>query len=265
MTKSTLVRPLRTPLSSATRHDAHLTGVTLYDPDCLDMGPIPIGAGESARELRAHREAQMRDVLQEAVAHFQHSCQVANVRHEVIRETGDAFGAIISASRYHDVIVCGLKNLFAHGIVDEPPNELVRMVEEGVRPLIAVGEEFREIKRVLIAYSGSTESAKTMKRFVQFRHWPSAALRIVTFDRDQDAAEERLAKAKRYCQLHDLEPETEAVQESALDSLLPYAHGWNADMIVMGNSAKRLLLRRLFGETALHVVAQSDRPLFLSM
>jgi nucleotide-binding universal stress UspA family protein len=228
------------------------------------MGPIPIGAGESARELREHREKQMREVLDKAVAHFQQSCQSAGVKHDVIRESGDAFGAIISDSRYCDVVVCGLRNLFAHGIVDEPPNELVRLVEEGVRPLIAVGEEYREIKRVLIAYSGSTESAKTMKRFIEQRHWPQATLKIVTFDSDREAGNERLAKAHRYCQLHGFQAEVETVEKSPSDSLLPYAQGWNADLIVLGNSARRLLLRRIFGETALNVVALADRPLFLS-
>ncbi len=248
----------------AKQHEAHLTGVTLFDPDCLDMGPIPIGAGESARELREHREAQMREVLEHAVTHFQTSCKSAKIAHDVIRETGNAFSAIISASRYYDVIVCGLRNLFAHGVVDEPPNELVRLVEEGVRPLIAVGEDYREIKRVLIAYSGSTESAKTMKRFIEQRHWPDATLKIVTFDTDREAADTRLAEARHYCELHGFKPEIEAVAESPSSSLLPYAQGWNADLIVLGNSAKRLLLRRIFGETALNIVGNADRPLFLS-
>lgn len=249
----------------ASRHEAQLTGVTLYDPECLDVGPIPLGAGGSARELREHREARIREVLDEAVSQFEHACHAAGVSHQIIRATGDPFESMISAARYHDVIVCGLKNLFAHGVVDEPPNELVRMVEEGVRPLIAVSDAFREIKRVLIAYSGSTESAKTMKRFIQFRHWPDAVVRIVSFDRDRNGAEERLAKARDYCQLHGFNPDTEAVQDRPLDALLPYARGWNSDLIVMGNSAKRLLIRRLFGETALHVVAHTDLPLFLSM
>jgi nucleotide-binding universal stress UspA family protein len=249
----------------ARRHDALLTGVTLYDPDRLDLGPVPLGAGESARALREHRDARIREVLQVAVAEFAQACQASQVPHEVIRETGNACESMISASRYHDVIICGLRHLFAHGVVEEPPVELVRMVEGGVRPLIAVAEEFREIQRVLIAYSGSTESAKTMKRFVQFRHWPDAALRIVSFDQDRSAAEERLARAQRYCQLHGFAAETEFVQDDAVDSLLPYARGWNADLIVMGNSARRLLIRRLFGETVLHVVANTDRPLFMSM
>ncbi len=35
-------------------------------------------------------------------------------------------------------------------------------------------------------------------------------------------------------------------------------------LIVVGNSAKNLLLRRIFGETALQVIQNADRPLFLA-
>jgi hypothetical protein len=47
--------------------------------------------------------------------------------------------------------------------------------------VIAVSGKFRPIQKVLIAYSGSMASAKTMKRFVQLRLWPDVQLKIVTF------------------------------------------------------------------------------------
>lgn len=41
------------------------------------------------------------------------------------------------------------------------------------------------------------------------------------------------------------------------------ANVWQAYMIVMGNSAHNLLVKRLIGETALHVIRNADRPLFM--
>jgi len=34
--------------------------------------------------------------------------------------------------------------------------------------------------------------------------------------------------------------------------------------MVVGNSAKNLLRRRIFGETALHAIQNANRPLFLA-
>ena len=36
------------------------------------------------------------------------------------------------------------------------------------------------------------------------------------------------------------------------------------DMIVLGNSVRGYLMRKIFGETALHVIQHADRLLFLS-
>jgi nucleotide-binding universal stress UspA family protein len=46
--------------------------------------------------------------------------------------------------------------------------------------------------------------------------------------------------------------------------LLPFARENDADLIVMGNSANKALLRRLLGDTVLETIKSADRPLFLS-
>jgi nucleotide-binding universal stress UspA family protein len=246
----------------AVTHGARLCAVTLFNPESLGGEAVPIGAGDSARELREHRIGQMQETLDQAGVYFEKAAKKAKLEYEIVLETGNSFQQLISCSRYYDLIICGLRSLFS-GKDEAPPHELILLVEEGVRPLIAVGETYHPIERVLIAYSGSTESAKTMRRFVQLRLWPDATMRIVTFERDQEKGQTRLDDAARYCQIHGFSPEIEVVSQAPRDALLSYAAGWNADLIVLGNSAKGLLLRRIFGETALHVVANSDRPLFL--
>jgi nucleotide-binding universal stress UspA family protein len=129
---------------------------------------------------------------------------------------------------------------------------------------LAVSQGFHPISKVLIAYSDSMESAKAMKRFVQMRLWPEAKLRIVTFAHQADKAEQLAGDAADYCRAHGFEPEVACVPESPKNHLLPYAAEWGADLTVVGNSARNLLLRRIFGETAWHVIRHSDRPLFLA-
>ena len=246
-------------------HDVQLTGVTLFDVNRIDStGPVPIGAGQLAKELRESRHDSVQSVIQAAEVYFRSECKKAGIEHRVQRETGDPLAALISLTRYHDLVVCGLQSLFEHGVIDEPHDELAKLVKEGVRPLLAVTDKDRPIKRVLIAYSGSMESAKTMRRFVHLRMWPAAELRLVTFHEKAEAGEVLLADAAEYCRAHGFEPETEYVHKPSLANLLPYATEWGADLIVLGNSAKNLLMRRILGETALHVMRNSELPLFLA-
>lgn len=249
----------------AIANDAELTGVTLFDVDRLDdTGSAPIGASQFAKELRESRLDSVSAIIRAAAKEFTTACEKAGVRHRLQHETGDPLESLVSLTRYHDLVVCGLQSLFEHGVVDEPPNELAMLVQEGVRPILAVSEKDRPIKKVLIAYSGSMESAKTMRRFVQLQLWPEAKLRIVSFHESSEAGESRLEKAAEYCRAHGLNPETECVQEPPLEHLLPYADDWKADLIVLGNSAKSMLLRRILGETALHVMRNAELPLFLA-
>lgn len=249
----------------ALAHDAQLTGVSVLDEGRLTAtGPVPIGGGHYAHELAVHRLQRGQELVEWSIKEFVEACQAAGVRHRVLREIGEPFTLMINEARYHDLMVCGLRSLFEFDLVPDPLDSLVRLVQSGVRPLLAVSQGFHPIKKVLIAYSGSMESAKTMKQFVQMRLWPGSTIRLVSFaDGGRDAGQ-LVADAAEYCWSHQLEVETDRVNGSPKEKLLPYAGSWGADLTVIGNSAKNLLLRRIFGETALHAIRNADRPLFLS-
>lgn len=249
----------------AKAHGAELTGVTLFDTGRLSpSGAVPIGAGHLVKELKESRLDDVSGVIAAAEVHFAMACERAGVKYVMRREEGDALASLISLARYHDLVICGLQSLFAHGVVDEPHDELAMLVREGVRPLLAVSEQNRPIEKVLICYSGSIESAKTMRRFVHLRMWPNAQLKIVTFGTRKPEPEKLLADAAEYCRAHGFYPDTAHIVDTPKSSILPYAESWDADLIVLSNSAKRMLLRRLLGETALHVMRNSELPLFLA-
>jgi nucleotide-binding universal stress UspA family protein len=249
----------------ATAHDAELTAVSVVDIHRLSrVGPVPLGASTYAAELRNHRLNVAREHVEQSLQQFSDACAKLSVRHRTLREEGEPFSLMIDEARYHDLMIFGLRSLFEFDLVSDPHDALVRLVSSGVRPIIAVAPEHRPIERVLIAYSGSMESAKTMKQFVQTRLWPNAKVRIVTFEHSPDKAEALVADAADYCRTHGIEPEAAYVPQSPKSHLLSEAETWGADLIVVGNSAKNLLLRRIFGETALHVIRESDRPLYLS-
>jgi nucleotide-binding universal stress UspA family protein len=250
----------------AQHHGADLTGVTVVDVGRLRrIGPVPLVASASAaRELREFRLEVAQEHVNEATDQFVSACRAAGIAYSVRQEEGNPFDLMASSARYHDLIVVGLKSLFEHDVVCDPHDVLVRLVAGGVRPLLAVSADARSIRRVPIAYSGSMESAKTMKWFVQLGLWPKAQVRIVAFEHQADVAEQLVGDAADYLRKHGFEPEEAYSPESPRHHLLPYAAEWGADLIVAGNSAKNLLRRRMLGETALTLMTTADRPLFLA-
>lgn len=251
----------------ARQHSAELVGLTVTDTARLDWtGPRPMGVGVevASAALRAERHALVAADIAAAKRLFAERCLAAGISHRVVDEEGDPLEIAANLIRYHDMAVFGIRQLFEHGVVPEPTDALERLIAEGVRPILAVPEAHRPIRRVLVAYSGSLESAKTFKHFVQSGLHADAAVRIVCFTDDTAAARRRCELAAGYFLAHGRSADTDAVAGDPRTQLLPYASTWGADLIVAGNSAKNMLLRKLFGETALHLIRTSTLPLYLA-
>ena len=249
----------------AKRHEAEVTGVTVVDERLLrDVGPVPAGGGHMAQLLREHRLEVTRQRVQDAVEAFSECCEAEQLSYRVHQEHGEAFALMTGLARYHDTMIFGLKSVFDYGLSIDPEDAVTRLVHAGVRPLIAVAREHREIQRVLLAYSGSPESAKAIKRFLQSGLWPGIELRLLTCGAPSVETETMLRDMAGYCRAHGYEPELEQREGSPGPQIVAAAEEWNADMIVLGNGIRTLWLRRILGSTALHVVQHANRPLYLS-
>jgi nucleotide-binding universal stress UspA family protein len=250
----------------AKRFDAEITGLAAVDFKGLSrIGLVPKGVVADAKRSAAERVHMTREKMEETIGRFESACAGEGIKHCVIQEENeDPFNEMLSLSRYHDLMIFSLRSIFEYGLsIEEPQDTLERMITAGVRPIIAVSDTFRPIQRAMIAYSGSMESAKTMKRFIQLRLSDNIQLKIVTFQTSEDKAKSLLSDAAGYCAAHGYHVECEWNAGSCKDLLLPMAAQWQADIIVMGNSARNLFVKRLIGETALHVIRNADRPLFL--
>lgn len=246
-------------------HGARITGVTVVDAKRLKkIGPLPPGGDAFAQKLREKRLSITEQRIDKAIEKFTKKCKKSGISRKVKRETGDPFETMIAHARYNDVTIFGLKSLFDYGFTVEPRDALIRLVSQGVRPIIAVSPQFRSIRKVLIAYSGSMESAKAMRRYVQLNPWRNVDLRVVHFGKSDKGVGQLLKDAADYCRDHGFNTETESVTKSAKDHLLEYAQQNDMDLIVMGNSIRNLLFRHLIGDTVLNAIQQTDRPLFLA-
>lgn len=250
----------------AKAHDAEVTGVTILDANRIrSLGGTVLPPWEDADAIRKQRRVVTEDHIAQSIRDFEAACATTGVKHSVVEENGDPFSRLVDLARYHDLMVFGVRSVFEWDFhAGDPESLLIRLVAAGVRPLIAESEKFRPISRVLIAYNGSMESAKAMKRFVQMRLWPGASLKIVTFHPSDDKAYELMRAAEDYCRSHGHSVCHQSNPGDPKVLLLAAATLWQADMIVMGNSARSVLLRKVLGDTLLGTLRDTQIPLFLA-
>jgi len=260
---------IRMAVKLAQRYNASLTGVTVVDINRLrNVGPVPVGGGEEARQLREQRLALTRERVEEVLEHFDMACRDAQVEHLVLREERqEPYDYMVSQARYHDLVVMGLRGLFEYGVADSESDSslnLIQLLQGGVRPILAVTPEYRPPNRVWIAYSGSMASATSMRQFVQLLGDGKPEIGLAMFGDDPQRGKRLLHHAEKYCRAHGLLPETMYFAESPKKRLLAEAVAWHADLIVMGNCGKSVLMSRLLGDTMLGTTRNTEIPLFLS-
>lgn len=259
---------IRHAVELSRRHRAVLTGATVVDPSWLESGsPSPEGSPHT-QQLRRIGMSVTREGVDAAIERFCESCVEAEVPHQVLVEHDRPFDVLVSQARYNDLMIFGMRSIFdyaLHGEAEYDPTRIAtRLIGEGVRPILAVAAQYRAIRRAFIAYSGSMESAKAMKHFVQLGVAPDVALKIFAFDLPVEQGAEMLDDAAEYCRSYGFDPETDYAAAPPNEQLLAEADKWGADLIVMGNSARTLFLRKIFGETAIHALQAAEVPLFLS-
>jgi nucleotide-binding universal stress UspA family protein len=255
---------VRHAIALAQLHDAEVAGVTVLDFSRVRGVAAGMAKAPNLEIVLAERMAAARSQNQQAIHDFTAACQAANIKHQVVEETGDPFTRLVELARYHDLMLFGLRGVQNDGsFATDPESLMIRLVAAGVRPLVAVPENSRDVQRAVVAYNGSMESAKAMKRFVQMRLWPNAELKIVTFQPTDAQARELLEPAEEYCRKHGYTVSSQSIPGSPT-FLLQAAKMWDAEIIVMGNSARSVLLRKVLGDTLLATLRETTIPLYLA-
>lgn len=250
----------------ARRHGAALTGIAIVDPRRIEslLVPASLRVSPYGRLAAAGAIEEAQRCARGSLEAFESACATEALRSRPIQATGHLLPTLIAHGRYHDLLVLDLRGFFDHGGVHEPQGALFQLFTSGVRPIVAVTERPREVRRALVAYHGTPDAAGAMRRFVQLRLWPELELHLACFERTPAESEALLRDAAEYCREHGFDPQIHYDGGAARKNLLPMAASLNSDVIVLGSSPRSLLLRQILGDTLLTAIRSSDRPLFLS-
>ena len=249
----------------ARRHQAEVTAIVETGEDgAVSTGKRKaIAAARWAKQLRQQSVIDARETMMAAVDELRSHCSRQGIPFQIVERERDSMAETVDEFQFYDLFICGTNLSFEDTSLESGSEELIRMVEQGVRPVLAVSDEFRPVKRVLATLSGATDSARTLKQFVRLKICPDAMTEIVCFS-DDERSQRLMTEATRYCRRHGVEPQCRVLQGPMNQSLLPHAVESEADLIVLGNSDHGRLARWFFGGTVMDIIRESDRSLFLS-
>ncbi len=207
-------------------HDAEVTGVGIIDEGRLTYsGPVPIGGGHYAHELAHDRLEKAKERGEWAERDFTDACRSAGVRHTILREVGEPFAILIDQSRYHDLMIFGLR------VCSSMIWYLIRRTRwcswyNQASARCSPSQRLLPVNKVLISLQWFDRTAKANEAIRADALWPDAKLRIVTFEHTTDKGVQLVREAAEYCRAHGFETEEAFIPASAKDHLLPHAEAW---------------------------------------
>lgn len=250
----------------ARRNGAEIVGLAVMDLTLVDpVQAAPIGGGAAAAELREQRTEMVRQGMRDAIARFTTVCEQAGLPFRVVEAEGDAQEALTEALKLSDLAIVGIRHAFDYGTVAHDEAFLAGVARASSRPIIAMTGPARPVRRILVAYDGSTVSADALRSFAVLNAFDPTVVRVASIAEgdEHEVVEGRLAEARGYLELHGYTVETIVLDGSPCDAILEHADAFEADLVVMGAVGRRGLSKLLAGDTASSLLRKSERPLYL--
>lgn len=225
--------------------------------------PAMVTSGYAARVL----ESRPWDMAAEGLQALREQCEAvytsASVGWELVDPGNAPWEYLLSETRFHDLVVLGLDDAYDPVIV---PNFLQAsgvLLGEGASPLLSVPPTLREVKQVLIAFSGTAASARALKRYVHSELWSDASVEVVCQNADPREAAAYLAHAEQYLTAHKRTSRTSAIGGRQAD-LCRYILESGADLIVAGSSHRNRFGIETASEVLRCLLAQTELPVFVA-
>lgn len=261
---------VRSAISVARRHEASITGFVAVDTDQLSqVGPAPVGAFSYRYSMVQNRVARGLTTAKDSVTRLREICEESDVPFLSAETTGRQDQRLSDAWRFQDLAILS-NQVWAPGEREAGDAEtLLHFVAMGMRPLLVVPQGYEgEPKKALVALSGSLESAKALKHFVQMRVFGHIPLHIVTVGepKSAEAPENLLRDAATYAELHGFEVTTAALpaSQARVNAILDHGASVGADMFVLGSSYRHFMMFTRFGTHATGILNKSRYPVFVS-
>lgn len=246
----------------AKRHGTSVVGLGIVDvPHLTAPESVPLGAGafKEERDVAVVQAAHAK--IDQVLAAFGERCQAAGVYPCSEKRIGDPAKVLAQQGQRCDLLVVGKRHLPTEEweLFSQTLDQLLR---HSPRPVLCIPAPRISGTRVLIAYDGSLQAARTLQAFVESGLGADRQIYMASLG---NQAQEHAEIAKDFLIAHALSPELLIEQSVAQPAkrLLEIAQQIQAGLIVLGCYGQPRLKEFFFGSVTKGILAETSVPLFL--
>ena len=249
-----------------TRHEARLTGLAVVDMGSIEASSHGGGIGTMyyAEKIREQLTDDAREKARKLTEKFGDAAKA--VEHIELVQEGVPFERIVEDMKFHDILIVGDDPHFFYSHPHSKTDTLVHVVEKTIGPTLVVQKEYRAVKKVMIAYDGSDEASRALRRYILLKPFGTETELLILHIHKGDIDDSKLvlSLAKSYAEAHGFTVNTKSMDDhDPKKAILSEANASEVDLIVVGVHVKRTLTGKKLGETTAFLLKNSDVPVFM--
>jgi len=250
----------------ARKFDAKVIGLYVVDVVAMEGPFLHDLSGSLGFEPFLNFSTKMREILeskgQGILKEFAETCQREKVAYDSIQDFGIVTNAICERAKTADIIIMGRRGIniqFEYGLLGSTTEGVIR---KSPKPVIIVPDEYREIKKPLLAYDGSFTASRAMHSAAEFVKTLKLPLSVLTVSKDKNG-ETLLNEAKEYLKPYNILPQFISIKGDALQEIVRYYKENNHDLLFMGATSHSRIVEMVLGSTTEYVMRSVNGPIFL--
>ena len=250
----------------AGKFDAKVIGLYVVDVVAMEGPFLHDLSGSLGFEPFLNFSTKMREILeskgQGILKEFAETCQREKVAYDSIQDFGIVTNAICERAKTADIIIMGRRGIniqFEYGLLGSTTEGVIR---KSPKPVIIVPDEYREIKKPLLAYDGSFTASRAMHSAAEFVKTLKLPLSVLTVSKDKNG-ETLLNEAKEYLKPYNILPQFISIKGDALQEIVRYYKENNHDLLFMGATSHSRIVEMVLGSTTEYVMRSVNGPIFL--
>jgi len=251
----------------ARRHSATVYALGVVDVPGIERSSSTAGTGAShyAKGMREHRLDEARRSLGTFLDELKADMESRRVKVVTINDAGPVHEVIAARALRSDIVVMARDINFQFETQEKAGDTLFEMLHITTRLVMVVPDEFREIKKLVVAHDMSATCSRVLYMMVHLRPFPGSEYIIVHADRDGTYESDDFEDGVEYLSEHGIQAEVVVRNLEPSRAILDVAKEQEADAIVMGAYDTGKVRRMLFGSTAQRILEQSKVPLIFGI
>ncbi len=251
----------------AKRQQSEIEGMTIIDiPDIEDVVStfVPLPKGSEANidhenELILDARKKAKHLLEK----IETTCLNERIFCSRRQYEGKPENVILNESKFFDLVVIGMRTYFHFETSDEAGHSLENLLSHTITPIFAVPEDFKPLKKVLIAYDGSMPATRALQRFVHMSVNSHYEIILLMKADEEDEAMEEMKKAQEYISRYGEMPIVKVWTKHDLIKTIDNEYIDQSDIVVCGFHSENIFGKFKLGSLPKYLINRNDTAAFI--